>query len=235
VVMALRIVYKLQQKMNAVVSGTQCDGEVGFASLADGDLERVQGMLGSLSAKTVFVAALMVAMKSPNGCCNTFTNKTWSEVAMVPPQMLNRLELDLVLLLGFDLWDGEQGYLQWLSFVRAAAREYSIKTRLVAMAKIQQQQYLRSPVSPRPLMEDLFMIQSVAGRNHQNHKFLKAARSGTPYQRGVHSSQQPQVAVLGPYQFRHQMPATNSTSTDLYLPFMQQQSFQLPIPNGLMH
>ncbi|KAI8620328.1 hypothetical protein BC830DRAFT_1164607 [Chytriomyces sp. MP71] len=129
----------------------------GFASL--GDIERgiFVRLASRVSVKSLFVVSLMMAMKGPNGCCNTFTNSTWSQVAMIPSSVLSAIELDVALLLGFDLWSTETQYVAWLTRVRAAAEGYSRRAglhaqqrRQVAPKMIAQASGMcpRSPVSP---------------------------------------------------------------------------------------
>ncbi|KAI9350868.1 hypothetical protein BDR26DRAFT_851667 [Obelidium mucronatum] len=119
VVLALSIIKKVQRKVNAAIVG---GGLASFGeSMEDQRNQVLTRMASKMNVKTVFIVSLMIAMKSPNGCCNTFTNKTWSQVALIPSQILNALELDVALFLGFDLWDKEPEYLAWLNVVRNAA------------------------------------------------------------------------------------------------------------------
>ncbi|KAJ1557971.1 hypothetical protein HK405_014722, partial [Cladochytrium tenue] len=74
--------------------------------------------------RVAFVASLMIAMKSPNGCCNTFTNQTWSKVSKLQLSDLNAVELQICLRLGFDLWMKEADYLAWLRVVEVSAWSY---------------------------------------------------------------------------------------------------------------
>lgn len=96
--------------------------------------------------KMVFVACLIIAMKSPNGCCNTFTNKTWSKVSNLPMADLNKLELEICLRLSFDLWAQESDYLVWLFSVEAAISEFKIA---IASSSLVPPSIYR-PLSPLP-------------------------------------------------------------------------------------
>ncbi|KAJ3222537.1 hypothetical protein HDU81_009817, partial [Chytriomyces hyalinus] len=141
VVLALRIMKQVQEKLDALVSGAK-RGEGGQfgESLGDAELNVLDRLSGTVTAKTLLVASLMLAMKSPNGCCNTFTNATWSQVAAVPVRVLCSVEMDIALLLGFNLWVNEQQYLVWLNTVRNAAEDFSFKTAQLHHQQQQQQQ-----------------------------------------------------------------------------------------------
>ncbi|KAJ3109395.1 hypothetical protein HDU97_006640 [Phlyctochytrium planicorne] len=68
----------------------------------------------------VFIAGLMVAMKSPQGCDNTYTNKGWNRISKVPLHLLNAMELQMLISLRFDVWVSEQNFSVWLQYVEAA-------------------------------------------------------------------------------------------------------------------
>ncbi|KAI9366756.1 hypothetical protein DFJ73DRAFT_1857 [Zopfochytrium polystomum] len=124
VVLAIRYIYMLSlRRMNPAGPWPTC--------FADG-VDRSSN-LDALDEKTLFVAALMVAMKSPNGCCNTFTNQTWSKVSKLPLKLLNSAEMNVCLRLGFDMWTQETDYMVWIREVELSAIEfhYGSSERLV--------------------------------------------------------------------------------------------------------
>ncbi|KAI9340420.1 hypothetical protein DFJ73DRAFT_845179 [Zopfochytrium polystomum] len=93
----------------------------------------IRAKLRALDEQTLFVASLMIAMKSPNGCCNTFTNQTWSKVSNLPLQLLNELEMSLCHALGFDLWTREDDYMSWLEIVEKAALKFATVTEALCL------------------------------------------------------------------------------------------------------
>ncbi|KAI8854593.1 hypothetical protein BC829DRAFT_413081 [Chytridium lagenaria] len=72
----------------------------------------------------VFIAGLMVAMKSPQGCDNTYTNKGWHRISKVPLHLLNAMELQMLISLRFDMWVSEQGFSVWLQFIEGAIAQH---------------------------------------------------------------------------------------------------------------
>ncbi|KAJ3231440.1 hypothetical protein HDU81_003747 [Chytriomyces hyalinus] len=133
VVLALRIMKQVQEKLDLLLlqSGNPTkrnDSNEFGGSMKDVELQVLDRLSRRVTVKSLFVVSLMLAMKSPNGCCNTFTNSTWSHVASVPVSILSSIELDVTLLLGFSLWVNEQQYVMWLNTVRIAAEEFSLKT-----------------------------------------------------------------------------------------------------------
>ncbi|KAJ3212001.1 hypothetical protein HDU67_004117 [Dinochytrium kinnereticum] len=66
----------------------------------------------------------MVAMKSPQGCDNTYTNKGWNRISKVPLHLLNAMELQMLISLRFDMWVSEQGFSVWLQFVESAIAQH---------------------------------------------------------------------------------------------------------------
>ncbi|KAI8611439.1 hypothetical protein BC830DRAFT_1141225 [Chytriomyces sp. MP71] len=147
VVLALGLMKRVQikvlqlQGLRSPVSLTE-----GFASLGDIERNVLARLASCVSVKSLFVVSLMIAMKGPNGCCNTFTNLTWSQVAMIPSSLLSATEMDVALLLGFDLWSTEGQYVAWLTRVRAAAEEYSRRTGLQAQQR-------RVPIAPKVVVQ----------------------------------------------------------------------------------
>ncbi|KAJ3069871.1 hypothetical protein HDU98_007063 [Podochytrium sp. JEL0797] len=212
VVLAFGILKKMQRKINGMTMARRDVTENEFVSLEEQSRETLARMAPRMNVKAVCVVALMMAMKSPNGCCNTFTNKTWSQVAMMSPSTLNALELDMALFLNFDLWEKESAYLEWLNTVRIAAEEYRHRSMSKTLMPQQQQPFAipGSPVSPVTPFHTSFLLphpvplsraaqQYQQYQQHHHHKFLKQSRAAAmqgPYHRdGVRRGQQ-QVPML---------------------------------------
>ncbi|KAI8844354.1 hypothetical protein BJ741DRAFT_588189 [Chytriomyces cf. hyalinus JEL632] len=178
VVLALRILKQVQEKLDLLLlqSGNpakRSDSDVFGASMKDVELQVLDRLSRRVTVKSLFVVSLMLAMKSPNGCCNTFTNPTWSQVASVPVSILSSIELDVTLLLGFNLWVDEQQYVMWLNTVRIAAEEFSFKTaqfqhhqqqlQLHASQQQQQQRYAKLLVQQQRVRKQIQTKDNVQG------------------------------------------------------------------------
>ncbi|KAJ3233050.1 hypothetical protein HDU78_006684 [Chytriomyces hyalinus] len=191
VVLALRILKQVQEKLDLLMlqSGSHAkgssDSDVFGASMKDVELQVLDRLSRRVTAKSIFVVSLMLAMKSPNGCCNTFTNTTWSQVASVPVSVLSSIELDVTLLLGFNLWVDEQQYVMWLNTVRIAAEEFSFKTaqfqhhqqqlQLHASQQQQQQRYAKSLVQQQRVRKQIQTKDNV-----QAHRFSGMPSPSSP-------------------------------------------------------
>ncbi|KAJ3020688.1 UNVERIFIED_CONTAM: hypothetical protein HDU68_010063 [Siphonaria sp. JEL0065] len=253
VVLALGTLHKIQRKVNALKQSGPviATPEPIEWSLEQGSGEILERMSGKMSIKALFVVALMIAMKSPNGCCNTFTNKTWSQVALIPAQVLNSLEMDVCLFLGFDLWDKEAEYLSWLNVVRIAAEQYSLKARMLMLAQRQKQFLASPPLSPVAQVNGngLSVLRGSASlyndqQQHQlqqQHKFLKAARvtAQSPYQRvpPITNKMQPTPMYYEAPPVSSIYSIATSSSSSFVAPFLlmplqqnQRPMFQLPRP-----
>ncbi|KAJ3110546.1 hypothetical protein HDU96_006486 [Phlyctochytrium bullatum] len=82
----------------------------------------------------VFVAALMVAMKSPQGCDNTYTNKGWHRISKVPLHLLNAMELQMLISLRFDMWVSEHNFSLWLHYIESAIALHMDRSNPAAVA-----------------------------------------------------------------------------------------------------
>ncbi|KAJ3001556.1 UNVERIFIED_CONTAM: hypothetical protein HDU68_006795 [Siphonaria sp. JEL0065] len=235
VVLTLGILNKIQRKVNAAVIATPQPVEWSLEQESGDILER---MSGKMSVKALFVVALMIAMKSPNGCCNTFPNKTWSQVALLPTLVLNSLEMDVCLLPGFDLWDKEADYSNWLNVVRNAAETYSLKPRMLMLAQRQKQFLPSPPLSPvaqlngngltaRRGSEVLFNSQQ------QQHKFLKTARvaAQSPYQRVNKVYPIPADYLPPPVSSIYSVASVSFTTPVVLMPLQQIQPSMFHLPN----
>ncbi|ORX95121.1 hypothetical protein K493DRAFT_315166 [Basidiobolus meristosporus CBS 931.73] len=60
----------------------------------------------------LFTVALMLASKFLDD--STYTNKTWSEVTRIPVEELNRMELEFLVFIDFDLYATEKEFVHWL-------------------------------------------------------------------------------------------------------------------------
>ncbi|KAJ3189632.1 hypothetical protein HK101_008825 [Irineochytrium annulatum] len=93
-----------------------------------------------------FTTALMLAMKTPTGADNTYSNAGWETISKVPVHLLNAMEIHFVVALQFDLWVLEPDYLRWLRCVEGAAVEHR-RTRSASL--VDASRYHR--VMPPPL------------------------------------------------------------------------------------
>ncbi|KAJ3384134.1 hypothetical protein HDU80_001066 [Chytriomyces hyalinus] len=194
VVLALRILKQVQEKLDLLLlqSGSPAkgssDSNVFGASMKDVELQVLDRLSRRVTAKSIFVVSLMLAMKSPNGCCNTFTNSTWSQVASVPVSVLSSIELDVTLLLGFDLWVDEQQYIMWLNTVRIAAEEFSFKAaqfqhhqlQLQLHASQQQQQQQQQRYAKLLVQQQRVRKQIQTKDNVQGHRFSGMPSPSSP-------------------------------------------------------
>ncbi|KAJ3333633.1 hypothetical protein HDU76_005862 [Blyttiomyces sp. JEL0837] len=136
----------------------------------------------------VFVAALMVAMKSPNGCCNTFTNTTWSKVSRIPLPLLNAMEIDLCLHLRFELWVKESDYLKWLQTIEHSVLEFKQACAAAAAAKasMKASSAMAGPQSPANYMTTPanspvdFLPTPVISPITRQHHLPQGTHMGTP-------------------------------------------------------
>ncbi|KAJ3189662.1 hypothetical protein HK101_008799 [Irineochytrium annulatum] len=119
-----------------------------------------QTLSGAPAPGTEFIAftsALMLAMKTPAGADNTYTNAGWETISKVPVHLLNAMEIHFIVALHFDLWTKSPEYLRWLIYVEAAAvshRRNLAAARDSVLVVVEAHRYVLVLPSPVPKASD---------------------------------------------------------------------------------
>jgi len=108
----------------------------------------------------LYVAALMTATKYLED--NTFTNKAWSEIALVPLHELNHTEMSFLLRLKFEIHVAEGDYSKWL----ASLLDFATSKNSVAVAAASSgsnSSVAGTPTGSAPASPTAFVTDAVRG------------------------------------------------------------------------